>query len=149
MGNRRIVKRYPTPGTYGALFQGDPQTTTTDYDPTYHTFPVQETNGLGQSMSMGYNYTLSVVTSITDPNGVTTSATYDIFGRLRTIVRPGDEDNPTNPINPTMRFSYLLPTPGQRAAGSRGMIPSGPRSSRSSWARLMRRYASTTTAWAS
>ncbi len=45
--------------------------------------------------------TKSVLLSVTDPNNATTSATYDEYGRILTIVRPGDDSN-----NPTARMSY-------------------------------------------
>lgn len=77
------------------------------YDPLFHTFPVSETiGGLGLTMSAGYDYGLGVVTSFTDFNQNTTSFGYDTFGRLTSIVKPGD-----SAAFPTQSFDYSLASP--------------------------------------
>jgi RHS repeat-associated protein len=77
------------------------------YDPVFKTFPVSETiGGLGLSMQAGYDYGLGVVTSFTDFNGNNTSFNYDVFGRLKKIVKPGD----TLAV-PTQEFIYTLSNP--------------------------------------
>ncbi len=78
-----------------------PQPTTTTFDPIYHTYPVTITNALGQTTTLGYDYRLGVPTSETDPNGATTTATYDTFGRITSVTRPGDD-----PAHPTMIMDY-------------------------------------------
>lgn len=77
------------------------------YDPLFHTFPVSETiGGLGLTMSAGYDYGLGVVTSFTDFNQNTTTFGYDTFGRLTSIVKPGD-----SAAFPTQSFAYSLASP--------------------------------------
>jgi RHS repeat-associated protein len=51
-------------------------------------FPETLTNALSQSTAQGFNYDLGVATSVTDPNGLTTSWTRDTFGRLTLETRP-------------------------------------------------------------
>lgn len=84
--------------------------TTIVYDPLTNTFPVQERHELGDGravvFSAAYNHGFGAVTATGDPNGNTTLYTYDSFGRLASIVRPGD-----TPTLPTQRFRYTLGAP--------------------------------------
>jgi RHS repeat-associated protein len=67
------------------------QTTTTAYDTAgYNTYPISVTNALGHVTQTAYNYALGVPNSVIDANNAMTSATYDGFGRIRTITAPGD-----------------------------------------------------------
>lgn len=75
------------------------QTTTTVYDPTYHTYAIQTVNPLGHTSNVTYDYTLGLPLSETDPNGAVTTATYDAFGRFTSLTRPGDS-------SPTLTVSY-------------------------------------------
>ncbi len=76
------------------------QTTTITYDTAgYNTYPVAVTNQLNQTVTTNYNYALGLPSSMTDANGVTTSATYDGFGRVKTITAPGD-------TSPTLQVNY-------------------------------------------
>jgi RHS repeat-associated protein len=78
-----------------------------DYDSTFHIFPEKETiGGLNLSMSAGYDYGLGVVKSFTDFNGNSTSFGYDVLGRLKAIVKPGDSES-----LPTQAFEYNLKNP--------------------------------------
>ncbi|MGC1377499.1 MAG: hypothetical protein WA821_14800, partial [Anaerolineales bacterium] len=75
-GNRTRVTAY---SGYGAA-DGDPDNATavtqiTTFDPTYHTYPTAQTNPLGQTVT-GYDYTLGLPTSQSDPNGVVTNVVY-------------------------------------------------------------------------
>lgn len=55
--------------------------TTTTYDPTYHQFPTQTCNALGQCTSQTWDYVLGLTTDETDANGATTHTVYDALGR--------------------------------------------------------------------
>ncbi len=94
-GNLTTTTRY---GGYqvGSSTAGSPpsgaRTTTTTYDGTYHTYVLSIQNALSQPpIVFVYDYNLAAPTSITDPNGNTTTATYDDFARLLTVRQPGDE----------------------------------------------------------
>lgn len=50
-------------------------------------FPVSATNALGQSETRSWNGNFGTVASLTGPNGLTTSWTYDSFGRKLTEAR--------------------------------------------------------------
>ena len=79
------------------------QTTTTDYDiDGYNTYPIRVTNQMGQHVDTVYNYALGLPISVTNANGAatTTSATYDGFGRMKTITAPGDS-------LPTLQVNYF------------------------------------------
>ncbi len=76
------------------------QTTTTQYnDGGYNTYPTKVTNALSQDTTTTYNFGLGLPLSVSDPNLVTTSATYDGFGRMLTITAPGD-------ATPTLQVTY-------------------------------------------
>ena len=108
----------------------EPQTTTTYYDPGFHQFPVMVTNVRGYTSTIEYygvndseciaaGYHFGAVCRTYGPNGPDTATlyTYDAFGRLEKVIRPGDgEDKPTvlyvyfddtlEPITPTMRGTW-------------------------------------------
>jgi YD repeat-containing protein len=66
------------------------RTTTYTYaDNGYNTYRTGEQNALGHTTSWVYNYRLGVPVQETDPNGITTFAEYDGFGRLTKLIRPG------------------------------------------------------------
>ncbi|TGK07947.1 hypothetical protein EHO59_07590 [Leptospira semungkisensis] len=67
-------------------------TTTLAYDSDIHTFPVQTTNALGHVTKSTYDTALGLEVSKTDPNGATTSKTYDACSRLLTVTYPGNSD---------------------------------------------------------
>lgn len=72
------------------------------YDTVFHTFPVSEAIGeLGLSMSAQYDTGFGVMTAYTDFNGNTTTFGYDTFGRLTSIIKPGDSSD-----LPTQEFAY-------------------------------------------
>ncbi|MBN1427227.1 MAG: hypothetical protein JXB07_02505 [Anaerolineae bacterium] len=80
----------------------------------YHTYALWTKNDLGQKTILGYSgiavpgtdatgYSLGVPVSRQDPNEaaneVMTRVTYDSFGRLRKVIKPGENDDaPTNQI---------------------------------------------------
>jgi YD repeat-containing protein len=88
------------------------RTMTTVYDSAYHTYPIGMTtppvDGFpsGLTTTLTYNYTLSVPTSETGPNGAATTAEYDVFGRLTKLIRPGDIS-----ASPTLSIAYTNSNP--------------------------------------
>lgn len=78
-----------------------------DYDKVFHALPVRESvGGLNLVMKAGYDLGLGVMTSFTDANGRETAFGYDAFGRLSSIVKPGD-----SAAYPTQSFEYRLAEP--------------------------------------
>ncbi|OGO36165.1 MAG: hypothetical protein A2147_09995 [Chloroflexi bacterium RBG_16_57_8] len=101
-GNRTTVTRYTGYGSGSALAISGARTTTTAYDSTYHTYAVEEWQSLSAyHWEYEYNYTKAVVTQETDPNGAVATATYDSFGRLLSVRKPGDETG-----DPTIEVTY-------------------------------------------
>ncbi|HEX2912230.1 MAG TPA: RHS repeat-associated core domain-containing protein [Chloroflexia bacterium] len=91
---------YSSPGNGSAT-----RTTTTTYDPTFHLYSIQAdppaVNGVILTEKAGYDYRMGTLTSITDPNNNVSTASYDVFGRLAAIVKPGD-----TPDIPTAAYAY-------------------------------------------
>lgn len=84
------------------------------YDPDFFTYPVRETIHLEAakpplSMQATYDTGLGVMTSSTDFNGNVTTYTYDAFGRLTRIIRPGAPGDSL--AQPTERFEYRAADP--------------------------------------
>lgn len=86
--NTNGVVSYGVPGKGTAA-----RTSTIEYDNTYHAFPIRETNPFNQSQQAEYDYQLGTVTKVFDPNGNATSATYDSFGRMTNLIKPGDSSS--------------------------------------------------------
>ena len=109
-GNRTTITTYTTAGTrtkgggglsYGPAGDGSAgRTVTTAYDGAFHAFPTLVTQppvtASGTTFAMteaaGYDYRMGTLTSVTGPNGAATTVTagYDAFGRLTSVVKPGD-----------------------------------------------------------
>jgi len=93
-GNRTSESTYNVYGTEATFAKDRPGAVATTqvitFDPTYHLYPTALTNALNQTTQLLYDYRLSVPTSVTDPNLAVTSYGYDSFGRLTSVVRPGD-----------------------------------------------------------
>lgn len=84
---------------------------TVTYETTLYRFPVQETIEVGGgsadlTIQAAYNLGLGVVTSSVDFNGHETIYGYDTFGRLTSVVRPGDTT-----LLPTTSFTYTMTDP--------------------------------------
>lgn len=72
--------------------------TITEYDPVFRALPKKITppspgNGVHLIEQANYDYRMGLMTSVTDPNGQTTSAYYDTFGRMTKLVKPGDSES--------------------------------------------------------
>lgn len=70
------------------------RTTTISYENFFNAFPTVRqrptVNGVTLTEDAAYDFRLGVVTSVHDPAYNLTSATYDPFGRLKTLVKPFD-----------------------------------------------------------
>ncbi|CAK0773639.1 TcdB_toxin_midN domain-containing protein [Gammaproteobacteria bacterium] len=68
------------------------------YDPQFHTFPIQEsiyTGKLTLTAKADVDLTLGVIKKYTDFNGFTIDYDYDKFGRLISVRKPGDSGTTT------------------------------------------------------
>ena len=102
-----IVKEfaYDSFGNLISQTNGNGHTTTIAYG-IRPIFPVSFTNALGQTTLLDYNLNIGKLEKITDPNGFETSMTYDVFGRVTGVIKPGDPST-----LPTIRYQYF--TDGQ------------------------------------
>jgi RHS repeat-associated protein/uncharacterized repeat protein (TIGR01451 family) len=96
---RCLYKDY---GTTGSSPSGDCLSYTTEYDPTYLTYAISEDTPLIPATTTQYNYNKGVPISVTDPNGNSTTTTYDGLGRVSTVTYPGY-------AQPNVKYTY--PTP--------------------------------------
>jgi RHS repeat-associated protein len=83
------------------------------YDPTFHTFPVLERIHVGGGtppleMRADYDLGFGVMTASTEFNGHRTTYRYDSFGRLTSIIKPGNGDSE---LFPTALFEYRMADP--------------------------------------
>jgi RHS repeat-associated protein len=112
-GNRTSVTQYSgDTDDYGFGSGSGTRTNETIYDSNLHTYITEERNSLYPAFPATFyyydqtiNWALGLPSRLTDPNNNTTSATYDTFGRLLTVIRPGDDNN-----NPTISISYHEPS---------------------------------------
>jgi len=61
---------------------------TTEYDPIYHRFPTRRCDALGRCRTTSYDAVIGQATADTDPDGRTTTRTWDAFGRAVRETRP-------------------------------------------------------------
>ena len=76
------------------------------YDETLNAFPVTETIYSGTTSFTAisrYNFDYGTMASFTDFNNNTTSFKYDDFGRIKSIVKPGD-----SAVYPTVTYDYKV-----------------------------------------
>ncbi|NWF65696.1 MAG: RHS repeat protein, partial [Chloroflexi bacterium] len=122
-GNPVTVTTYSGYGTAASAPTTGARTTTTVYDSTYHTYAVSSTNPLNQTTTIGYNYSLGLPVSETDPNGAVITAEYDAFGRMTKLVRPGDTSGaPTLSISYSDSSSGLVATLTQRINSTQSFV---------------------------
>ena len=80
--------------------------TATIYDPTYRTFPVQQTFGGGFTSTFSYDARSGRLLSSTDPKGLVTANSYDAFLRL---IETDVSTTPNGPANLWIaRYDYRL-----------------------------------------
>ncbi|MCW5874154.1 MAG: hypothetical protein KIS88_05860 [Anaerolineales bacterium] len=108
-GNLVETRAYAGYGSAGSAPGGGYSASQVAYDSGLHTYPVSATNALGQSSGSSYLYSLGVPVSVTDPNGWTSSSSYDGLGRVVSTTAPGFGQ--ANVI-----FTYPSPSNGQVAA---------------------------------
>jgi RHS repeat-associated protein len=105
-----VRNRYDGYGNIVEIQDANGNLRTLGYDAVLHTFPVRETVHLTDDRTLeitaAYDLGLGAVTLANDFGGATTLYTWDGFGRLDSIVRPGD-----NLAYPTQAFSYTLANP--------------------------------------
>jgi len=87
-------------GAFGWLPPGLAYSSTV-YDATHHLFPTSETNPLGQTTTIAYDYVLGKPTVVTEPNGQTKTIVYDSLGRISRWY-----DNLDSDAWPTERYTY-------------------------------------------
>ncbi len=105
-GNVSQQKTWSTYTSYNADPTSSARVTYSYYDSTYNTYLVEVRNPIYHATNFPatfftYDYDKAVPLTITDPNDQDTSATYDAFGRILTVVRPGDTSG-----SPTVSISY-------------------------------------------
>jgi len=95
LSNRTKVTTYKNYGSDSAWASTNPFTATTAYESTLNLYPVTIANSLGYTTTTNSDLRTGLVTSQVDPNGATTSYTYDKFGRQLTVNQPGETGTPT------------------------------------------------------
>lgn len=112
-GNRFVNTqryRYDAHGSVIEIQDANDHMRTIGYDPIFGTFPVRESIllGAGEALTMTAQYDLGfgTITSTSDFNGAVTLYQWDAFGRLSSIIRPGD-----SLAYPTQSISYTLSNP--------------------------------------
>lgn len=116
-------KAYDSYGNLIGSKDGNGNLRSFEYDPRFHTWPIKETIHLGPSgtdliVTAKYDEALGKVVESTDFNGHTGYYRYDTFGRLITIIQPGDSfDYPTQkfeyrPVDPHRALSYRYDNSG-------------------------------------
>ena len=120
-GNQTSVTKYRDEGTVSAIATTGAETTTTCYgllggspsspvctDDGYHIYPGWQQDAVHNPVtSWVYDMTNGMPTQETDANGQITTASYDGYGRLTKIIRPGDSVN-----SPTILINYNVPPGG-------------------------------------
>jgi RHS repeat-associated protein len=111
--NRYIAtKRYQIDqfGNQVVILDGNDNRITVEYDPVAHTFPVVErrhfADGHTLTFAASYHAGFGQAVSATDYNGHPHIFTFDTFGRLAKMVKPGDTLE-----KPTEQYSYSLGSP--------------------------------------
>lgn len=112
-GNRFVNTQRYRYDAYGSVIEiqdANDHMRSIGYDPVFSTFPVRESIllGAGEALTMTAQYDLGfgTITMTSDFNGATTLYGWDTFGRLSSIVRPGDSIT-----YPTQSISYTLSSP--------------------------------------
>jgi RHS repeat-associated protein len=113
-GNNRFIatKRYQIDefGNQVGIMDGNGNRITVEYDPIAHTFPVVErrhfADGHTLTFAASYHPGFGQAVSATDYNGHPHIFTFDTFGRLAKMVKPGDTLE-----KPTEEYSYVVGSP--------------------------------------
>ncbi len=107
-GNRVKVTNYPSEGTFGALASStDARIISWVYDNDFHARVTSETKNASPYITTysygtaGNGYALGLPVTETDYNGQVAAAEYDAFGRIKTLILPGDDGS-----SPTVSATY-------------------------------------------
>ncbi|MFH2138614.1 MAG: RHS repeat-associated core domain-containing protein [Candidatus Omnitrophota bacterium] len=103
--NPATTYTYDAYGNMLSVTDSRQNTTTTEYDSSYHFFPIKITNALNQEISYTYEPKTAQVLTTTDVNGQVTINYYDDLWRLVKVVGPDD-----NTIYPSVEYQYDLNT---------------------------------------
>jgi len=114
LGENRFVQTnrqaFDAHGNVTSIMDANGNVTNVAYDEVSQTFPVLERRelGAGQALTVtaAYDVRFGKVITATNYNGHASTFTYDTFGRVATMVYPGD-----TPERPTKRFHYDLGSP--------------------------------------
>jgi RHS repeat-associated protein len=114
LGNNRFIptkrQAFDQYGNVIGIKDANDHVTTISYDDLTHTFPVTERIHLDAGRALTYTAAYDIgfgkIISATEFNGNTIRFTYDTFGRITSIVEPGDTVE-----LPTQQFSYTLGSP--------------------------------------
>lgn len=108
IGNRASVTSYPSEGTYSALASGvNARITSWLFDSNFHSRVTSETKNASPYITTysygttGNGYALGLPVTETDYNGQIATADYDAFGRIKTLILPGDDAS-----SPTVSATY-------------------------------------------
>jgi RHS repeat-associated protein len=88
-GNADQASIYTAYGSLDNEPNGDAQNSYVTYDTKFKTYPIAQTNPLGEKSSAAYLYNLGLPYQSTDANGWITKTTYDGLGRQLSIWVPG------------------------------------------------------------
>ncbi len=108
-GNRTSACAYASYGTPGNAPFGACESSTTNYDSTLNTYPVQSTDALNDSTTTGYLFTLGLPYQVIDPNNWMTTTAYDGLGRTLSVTPPGL-------TQAGVKYTYPTPTNGSVGA---------------------------------
>jgi len=106
-----VRSAYDTYGNIVGILDPNGHSRTIVYDDTLHAFPTEEHIEVGGgrpdlTVTAAYNLGLGVPTSSVGFNGHQTLYGHDVFGRLTSIVSPGDST-----LFPTLAFTYTMADP--------------------------------------
>ncbi|MCI0556328.1 MAG: hypothetical protein L0287_35755, partial [Anaerolineae bacterium] len=104
-GNVTTTRLFKNYGNTSSQPSGTYLTYLTGYDTTLKTYITSTDPPLIPATTMGYDFGLGLPTTATDPNGNTTTTTYDGLGRVLTVRYPGYAQGQEN-------IKYTYPTPG-------------------------------------
>ncbi|TNE43863.1 MAG: hypothetical protein EP343_32355 [Deltaproteobacteria bacterium] len=107
-----IRAKYDSHGNLVERKRASGVTRTFTYDSVYHNFPASESIKVGNmtlTSSAEWDYNLGAILRSKDMNGLTTTYSYDGFGRMVSMSMPGD---PTG--KPSLEYAYELKAPISR-----------------------------------
>jgi RHS repeat-associated protein len=97
------------------------------YETAFHQFPQSAQQAVGSALGLPaetftYDPGTGQMLSHVDINGSTTTYTYDVFGRLSTVIGPADQ---VSPSSPTASYQYNVSTTPPQSVVSRARVVHG------------------------